>query len=209
MATTGLIITPNTGDNVSPPVQVQVGYSCTGNFMMACDYDGLGNLEVPQQVIAGTSPNPYNSSNFNPANGLHTFDANDVTNGATAATAVRLDTQPGVTVQMGQLPITGNPGSGGISDAKKKQKPISGTTVATAVTVVCLIFEIDLSAGTRTIIAVGMGKVKSSRQGKYTWSIQIKFKMKSKTQYQYIARATAYNNKGAALGTTTIPIKKT
>lgn len=203
MPTTGLILEPCSGDTVMSPVTVKVAYTTTLQFSMMCSVGAVDEAPPPPHTpppdsgVHTSSPIPSGAGNF-------TVSARNMTVPAT------LDSQPNVTVMVGGTPpvvVGGN--SFALFRGKRKRRPVSGDTIANAVYVVCLIYEIDTAPPipTRTLITVGAAMVKHVR-GKHRWSVNVKFTVKKPGNFQYVARVTAYDLNNISLGTHTKQIKK-
>ena len=209
MATTGLILEPCSGDTVMSPVIVKVAYTTTVPFSLACKVDVVD--EAPPQPHPVGSDTHVGSRIASGSSGAGTFTASALNQSVPAPSS--LDAQPGVKV----LPAGGTPPVvvGGNSFAlvrgkgKRKRRPVSGDTIANAVYVVCLIYEIDTAPPipTRTLITVGAAMVKHTTTH-HRWSVHVKFTVKKPGNFQYVARVTAYDLNNISLGTHTKQIKK-
>lgn len=202
MPTTGLIIEPLTGDTVTQPVVVRVGYTTTSVFDLTCCVHTTDESPT-QSHPPPPSPGTHTSSGISPGPGTWTVYANDITAPST------LDDQPGVIVLRAGVkpPIVVEDSRKELMVGGKKKRVVKGTTIANAVYVVCVVYEIDTKAGTRTVVAVGADMVKHAR-GKHKWSVTVVLKIKKPHNFQYVARVTAYDGTGAALGTQSKLIKK-
>jgi hypothetical protein len=200
MPTTGLILEPCTGDSVNQPVVVKVGYTTDVNFNLNCRVDASNEL----------SPQPHApTSGTHVSTGISPGAATRTVYGDNATAGTNLDYQSGVIVLGAATapPVVVGGNSGAMVKGTKKRRPISGTTVVNAVYVVCVVYEVDSTATTRTIIAVGAAMVKVVG-GKYKWSVQVNFKVKKPANFQYVARVTAYDATNTSLGSQSKHIKK-
>ncbi len=196
MPTTGLISSPWSGTTVASPVTVKVDYTSTVNFALACS--------------VGTAAEPSQSHQVPPNSATHTSAGIASGGGVFTVSAGALDSQPNVTVTTGTVPVVIGTGSGILPlkpTRKRKRRPISGETIATATYVVCLVYETDSSVPSRTIIAVGAAMVRKVGN-KYRWSVQINFKTKKPNNFQYVAFVSAYDQHAAFIGASSQQLKK-
>jgi hypothetical protein len=213
MPTTATILEPRSNDTVPTPVRVVAAYSTDATFNMFCSV-GTTNEGSPQSHTPGSDIHTTPSSEIPALAGTHAVAAKKM------GTPAPLHELTGVIVTDGALPIEvegieeppSPPGPPVKGNRRAKKRKLTGKCHAAAnplaTHVICLVEEVDITTHLMARVTSGAGSVLQVGPRR-KWVVDVDFEMDTVDQtLQYIARITAFDKNGNALGTITKHITK-
>ena len=213
---TATILAPLSGDVVCSPVSVVAGYSTTATFNLAGCVGGT--CESPQSH--GPPSGVHTSAGIAVAPGTYTVEAKTGSTTLHSESGVVVtDCGPGPAppieiedIGMGLQRHKGKVKGRKTERRAKTKRKVKGRCNATASPpadyVICRVYEVDTLTHNRALITAGAGSVIPSGSRR-KWTAEVEFTMDTVDHtLQYIARVTAYDKEGNALGVTTKHILK-